>query len=120
MLDQTSTVSGPGPAAEPEARRQPAHDQVTLTQSADDALQSLSTLYTAVDASLTKRMQENPYATLAVAAGVGFVLGGGLRSPVGQLLMRLSVKTLAPPLVNAALHSVVERAQSALGQTPAP
>ena len=117
MLDQTSTVSG---TAAGQPRREATPEQASLTQSADDALQSLTTLYSAVDAALTKRMQDNPYATLAVAAGVGFVLGGGLRSPVGQLLVRLSVKTLAPPLVNAALHNAVERANNALAQQPAP
>jgi len=114
MLDQTSTASGSA-AAQP--RRESSVEQVSLTQSADEALQSLSTLYSAADAALSTRMQESPYATLAVAAGVGFVLGGGMRSSIGQMLVRLSVRSFAPPLVNMALHNVLERA-NALAQEP--
>ena len=115
MLDQTSTISGSAAAQQP--RRESSIEQVSLTQSADDALQSLSTLYSATDAALSRRMQESPYATLAVAAGVGFVLGGGMRSSIGQMLVRLSVRSFAPPLVNMALHNVLERA-NALAQEP--
>ena len=115
MLEQSSTT-GNGPAAAQTARDIPA-PQASLTQSADEALQSLNTLYGALDTALTRRMADNPYATLAVAAGVGFVLGGGMRSSIGQVLVRLSVRTLAPPLVNAALHNAIERA-SALAAPP--
>ena len=114
MLDQTSTASG---SATGQPRRESSIEQVSLTQSADEALQSLNTLYTAADAALSRRMQDNPYAALAVAAGVGFVLGGGMRSSIGQLLVRLSVRSIVPPLVNMALHNVLERA-SALVQEP--
>jgi ElaB/YqjD/DUF883 family membrane-anchored ribosome-binding protein len=114
MLDQTSTISGSA-AAQP--RRESSIEPISLTQSADEALQSLNSLYVAADAALSKRMQDNPYATLAVAAGVGFVLGGGMRSSIGQMLMRLSVRTLAPPLVNMALHTALERA-NVLTQEP--
>jgi ElaB/YqjD/DUF883 family membrane-anchored ribosome-binding protein len=118
MLEESSTVSGSAaPAREP--RREIPEAEVSLTQSADQALQSLNTLYGALDTSLTQRMQDNPYATLAVAAGVGFVLGGGMRSPIGQMLVRLSVRTFAPPLVNAALHNALERA-GALAQPTQP
>jgi ElaB/YqjD/DUF883 family membrane-anchored ribosome-binding protein len=116
MLDQTSTASGSA-TGQQQPRRESSIEQVTLTQSADEALQSLTTLYNAADAALSQRMRENPYGTLAVAAGVGFVLGGGMRSPMGQMLLRLSVKTFAPPLVNLAVHKVLERA-SALAQEP--
>jgi hypothetical protein len=59
-------------------------------------------------------MQGNPYVTLAAAAAVGFVVGGGMRSPIGQLLVRMSVRAFGPPLVNAALQNVLERATSRL------
>lgn len=114
MLDQTSTTSNSG-AAQP--RRESSIEAVSLSQSAGEAVQSLNTLYRTVDAALSQRMQANPYATLAVAAGVGFVLGGGMRSSVGQMLLRLSVRSFAPPLVNMALHNVIERA-GALMQEP--
>lgn len=115
MLDQTSTSSGSATGQKP--RRESSIEQVSLTQSADEALQSLTSLYNAADAALSDRMRESPYATLAVAAGVGFVLGGGMRSTMGQMLLRLSVKTFAPPLVNMAVHKALERA-NALAQEP--
>lgn len=114
MLDQTSTTSNYG-ATQP--KRESSIEAVSLSQSAGDAVQSLSTLYQAADAALSQRMQQSPYATLAVAAGVGFVLGGGMRSSVGQMLLRLSIQSFAPPLVNLALHNVIERA-NALVQQP--
>lgn len=117
MLDPSSTVSSSTTAQQP--RRELPQEPASLTQSADEALQSLNTLYGAVDTALTRRMEDNPYATLAVAAGVGFVLGGGMRSSIGQMLVRLSVRTLAPPLVNAALHNALERA-GALAQPTQP
>jgi hypothetical protein len=81
-----------------------------LAESADQALQSVGALYNAVDAIVSKSVRESPYVTLAAAAGVGFILGGGLRSPIGQVLVRVGVRAFGPPLVSAALHTAVERA----------
>jgi ElaB/YqjD/DUF883 family membrane-anchored ribosome-binding protein len=84
---------------------------IGVTESADLAIQSVGSLYQAIDTAVSKQVRENPYATLAAAAGAGFILGGGLRSPFGQLLVRVGVRAFGPPLVSAALHSAVERAQ---------
>lgn len=81
-----------------------------LADSADQALQSVGALYHAVDEIVSKSVRDNPYVTLAAAAGVGFILGGGLRSPIGQVLMRVGVRAFGPPLVSAALHTAAERA----------
>ncbi|MET0387010.1 MAG: hypothetical protein ABW321_13675 [Polyangiales bacterium] len=113
MLDQTNTSAQSGPAQAPRPQSTshlPPSQQPSVTESADQALQSVSLLYNTVDGVLQRQLQENPYLTLAAAAGVGFVLGGGLRSGVGQLLMRLSVRAFGPPLVNAALQGALERA----------
>jgi hypothetical protein len=123
MLEQTqsakNTQSHPGtpPAAapkEPQQSHEPqaaGHAPAGLAESADHALQSVGSLYNAVDAIVSQQVRERPYVTLAAAAGVGFILGGGIRSPFGQVLMRVGVRAFGPPLVSAALHSVVERAQ---------
>jgi len=84
---------------------------LSLTQSADEAMQSVGKLYSALDSAVSQHVRENPYATLAAAAGVGFVLGGGMRSPIGQVLMRIGVRAFGPPLVSAAVNHAVERAQ---------
>ena len=36
---------------------------------------------------LREQMEERPYATLATAAGIGYVLGGGIPSPITRLLL---------------------------------
>jgi cell wall-associated NlpC family hydrolase len=84
---------------------------VGLAESADHALQSVGSLYNAVDTVVSKQVRERPYVALAAAAGVGFILGGGMRSPFGQVLVRVGVRAFGPPLVSAALNGVIERAQ---------
>jgi ElaB/YqjD/DUF883 family membrane-anchored ribosome-binding protein len=112
---ETSTHTAPQAAPQPTPRRAatPESEAASLTQTADHALQSLSELYTAVDGAVQQQVQGNPYATLGVAAGVGFVLGGGLASPMGQMLLRVSVRAFGPPLVNALLQNALERAKLA-------
>lgn len=125
MLEQTqsskNTQSSPGtPHAaasqhspeprEPHPEAQHASGPAGLAESADQALQSVGSLYNAIDAVVSKQVHERPYVALAAAAGVGFILGGGMRSPFGQVLVRVGVRAFGPPLVSAALHSVVERA----------
>ncbi len=48
---------------------------------------------------LPRRIEQHPYATLAVAAGVGYVLGGGLFTPLTGKLFRLGMRLAALPLV---------------------
>jgi ElaB/YqjD/DUF883 family membrane-anchored ribosome-binding protein len=112
---ETSTHAATQAAPQPTPRRvaTPDAEAASLTQTADHALQSLSALYTAVDGAVQEQVQSNPYATLGVAAGVGFVLGGGLASPMGQMLLRVSVRAFGPPLVNALLQNALERAKLA-------
>lgn len=104
MLETTQT-------AQPKPSPSPSHDSPGVTATADLALQSVGNLYSALDNAVSKHVRENPYATLAAAAGVGFILGGGMRSPFGQFLVRVGVRAFGPPLVSAALHNAVERAQ---------
>lgn len=53
---------------------------------------------------LRDRLERQPYATLAVAAGVGYVLGGGLPTPVVRVLIgvggRLAVERVIAQLAN--------------------
>lgn len=114
MLETTThSTTQPASAPQPKPRTAPASEPVSLTETADQAVQSIGALYSAVDTALQKQVQANPYATLGVAAGVGFVLGGGLASPMGQMLLRVGVRAFGPPLVNALIHSALERAKLA-------
>jgi hypothetical protein len=116
MLDQSSTNLQPGATAKPQQPQTPqasssSYDQQqSVTQQADQALQSVGVLYNTVDQQLQRQMQANPYAVLAAAAGVGFVIGGGMRSAMGQLLLRASVRMFGPPLMNAVVQGALERA----------
>ena len=53
---------------------------------------------------LRDRLERQPYATLAVAAGVGYVLGGGLPTAVVRVLIgvggRLAVERVLAQLAN--------------------
>lgn len=108
---ETAQTAKPREATQSTADYDAPRAPIGLTESADLAIQSVGTLYHAIDSAVSKQVRENPYTTLAAAAGVGFILGGGLRSPFGQLLVRAGVRAFGPPLVSAALHSAVERAQ---------
>jgi DUF883 C-terminal glycine zipper region len=84
------------------------HDDVhALADAVQDAADDL-------DRYLTEQVEERPYTTLGVAAGVGFVLGGGLRSrltavllgTVTRLAMALAARELAARLSPGASASV--------------
>jgi len=63
---------------------------------------------------LTEQVEERPYTTLGVAAGLGYVLGGGLRSRLTAVLlgaatrlaMALAARELAARLAPGASASV--------------
>jgi hypothetical protein len=116
MLEQSTQPGAiPKPQQQPQQHQAPApssssQEQPSVTQQADQALQSVGVLYNTVDQALHRQIQANPYATLAAAAGIGFVLGGGMRSAIGQMLLRVSVRTFGPPLVNAVVSGALERA----------
>ncbi len=56
------------------------------------------------------RMERNPYAMLAAAAGVGYVLGGGLFTPLTARIIRLGVRLAALPFVKDELVGMAESA----------
>lgn len=123
MMEQQGTPATPETKTAPRPKARAAHEApeqtpVSLTDSADRAVQSLATLYTAADTALQKQMQTSPYTTLAAAAAVGFVLGGGLQSSMGQVLMRWSVRAFGRPLLNAAVQGVLDHAGVDLGADP--
>ncbi|RAL24988.1 hypothetical protein DL240_01900 [Lujinxingia litoralis] len=48
----------------------------------------------------------NPYAVLAAAAGVGYVLGGGLFTPFTRRMMRVGLKAMVLPMAASHLRSL--------------
>lgn len=52
--------------------------------------------------------QKNPYAVLAAAAGVGYILGGGLFTPFTRRLIKVGFKTMALPIAAAQLRELAQ------------
>jgi ElaB/YqjD/DUF883 family membrane-anchored ribosome-binding protein len=61
-----------------------------------DATSALENLYSQASEKLQETVQERPYTALAAAAGIGFVLGGGLRSFTGRYLLRTTAELVLP------------------------
>ena len=62
---------------------------------------------------LPGRMQRNPYQTLLIAAGVGYILGGGLFTRLTMNVLRVGVRVGALPIVQRELIGVAEAALGA-------
>lgn len=50
---------------------------------------------------LERTYKHNPYVVLAVAAGIGYVAGGGLVSPFTRRITRIGMKALFVPIAAA-------------------
>ena len=76
----------------------------------DEARSTFEDLGQAID--LRGRVQRHPYAMVAAALGVGYVLGGGLFSSLTFRLVGLGVRVAAIPLVKQQLVGLAEAAVS--------
>ncbi|QSQ16497.1 hypothetical protein [Myxococcus landrumensis] len=56
------------------------------------------------------RVERNPYGMMAAAIGVGYVLGGGLFTPLTARILRLGVRLAALPFVKDELLGMAETA----------
>ena len=72
-----------------------------LGESAGHVLEEARAIAESVAAAidLKGRVDRHPYGMLAAAMGVGYVLGGGLFTPLTRSALRLSIKAAALPLV---------------------
>lgn len=72
----------------------------------DDKIEPVLGLYHG----LQQQIEEHPYETLAIAAGVGFVIGGGLMSKLGAKLvatgLRVGFASAVTPVLNSLLQEV--------------
>ncbi len=62
------------------------------------------------------RVQKHPYLMLAAAAGVGYILGGGLFTTLTARLLRVGVRLAAIPFVKDELANIAEGAFARLGR----
>jgi hypothetical protein len=85
-----------------------------LNDSAHQLLEEAKTTFEdlgqAID--LSGRVQRHPYAMVAAAFGVGYVLGGGLFSALTFRLLGIGVRLAAVPIVKAQLLGLAEAAVS--------
>lgn len=56
---------------------------------------------------LRGRVQRNPIAMVAAAAGIGYLLGGGLFSPMTARLVRYGLRLAIIPLVKSQLSGII-------------
>jgi hypothetical protein len=59
---------------------------------------------------LKGRVERHPYAAVLAAAGIGYVLGGGLFTPLTGRMIRLGLRLAALPLVKDELMGLAEAA----------
>jgi ElaB/YqjD/DUF883 family membrane-anchored ribosome-binding protein len=105
-------ATGSAAANESPARTASASNEEPLGVAIEQAVKSVGTVYQRLNDALRKQTEQSPYVALGVAAGVGFLIGGGLASPLGQLVLRSSVRAFGPPLLNALLNVSASAATS--------
>lgn len=72
------------------------------------------------DNPLADYYEQNPYAVLGIAAGVGYVFGGGLFTPFTRRLLRVGLKAAALPVAAKQLRQLARGASGddiSLGQS---
>jgi hypothetical protein len=80
----------------------------TLTQAAKTANSAINGVSDAVG--LTEKVDKAPYAMVAAALGLGYVVGGGLFTPTTARLLRMGMKLTSIPMVRDRLLDVAEAA----------
>jgi len=75
-----------------------------VRQAIQDVASSLEQLFRIGSAYVGRRAEENPYAVLGIAAGLGFVLGGGLASRLGGKLATFGSRMLLSQIVDTWLE----------------
>ena len=83
-----------------------------LNDSAHQLLDEARSTFEDLGQSVRGRVQRHPYAMVAAALGVGYVLGGGLFSSLTFRLVGLGVRVAALPLVKDQLLGLAEAAVS--------
>ena len=59
---------------------------------------------------ITFYYQKSPYAVLAAAAGMGYILGGGLLTPFTRRIVRVGLKAMALPIAASQIKELTGNA----------
>jgi hypothetical protein len=62
-----------------------------------------------LERSLIEAVRQRPYRTLGAAAGIGYLLGGGLRSPLTGILFTMAARIVAQQALRELSGAVVQR-----------
>lgn len=81
----------------------------SVSEIASEIGEAAMELYERLD--IGRQLQEHPYRTLAVAAGIGYVLGGGLFTPLTGALVRVGARAALLPLLQSTLAGRGEEEQ---------
>jgi len=68
---------------------------------------------------LRGRVERNPIGMVLAAAGVGYVLGGGLFSPLTGRLVKIGIRLALIPLIKSQLSNIVGQSAEPLGDEAA-
>jgi hypothetical protein len=107
-----------GSATRPDADTPPHRERTALDEStpaalkgaAEDAMSSVEQLYRVGDAFLERQAHERPHLLLGAAAGIGFVLGGGLAWRMTGALVNLVGRMAVTHAVDGWATSTIARA----------
>src|SRR5689334_22383732 len=78
-------------------------DTGAIKDAAMEAVSSVNTLYEVGQDFMEYQTKKRPYAVLGVAAGIGFVLGGGLGSRLGGILLSIGTRLMATQVLETSL-----------------
>jgi hypothetical protein len=90
-METTDTFDG-SHAAAPSKPTAFGDNAPALSTAVEGIASSVRQLYRVGDAFLGKHAQDRPYVVLGTAAGIGFLLGGGLASKTAGVLMSMALR----------------------------
>lgn len=112
-MDRTENQSSNGaPQGAPHLGQKMDHLGESAQQLVTEARTALHDVVEYVD--LKGRVERHPYGMLAAAAGVGYVLGGGLLTPLTGRLLKLGMRLAALPFMKGELVGLAEAAMGSL------
>lgn len=79
-------------------------DALAIKEAALEAASSVSGFYQVSHDFLEHQTKERPYAVLGTAAGLGFILGGGLASRLAGVLLAVGGRVLANQVLENSLN----------------
>lgn len=81
-----------------------AADALAIKDAALEAVSSVGSFYQVSHDFLERQTKERPYAVLGTAAGLGFILGGGLASRLAGVLLAVGGRVLANQVLENSLN----------------